>query len=133
MRRGSVRIGIHRHLTIRSSRPHVVASATCYALRLHVSAAPLRGGLTQALGLTRRLMQFAKEICLALAVACAATGCGGGTQSSAAADSVAQCAARGVTYFKEIGSYPTLSSAPNAGRLAEDVAIERCQRTLTAF
>jgi len=27
-----------------------VASATCYALRLHVSAAPPRGGLTQALG-----------------------------------------------------------------------------------
>ena len=50
MRRGSVRIGIHRHLTIRSSRPHVVASATCYALRLHVSAAPPRVGLTQALG-----------------------------------------------------------------------------------
>ena len=82
-------------------------------------------------------MQFAKEIGLVLAVACAATGCGGGTPSSpaqtAAADSVAQCAARGVTYFKEIGSYPTLSSAPDAGRLAEDVAIERCQRTLTAF
>ena len=28
----------------------VVASATCYALRLHVSAAPSRVGLTQALG-----------------------------------------------------------------------------------
>jgi hypothetical protein len=43
----------HRHptrLTIRSSRPHVVASATCFALRLHVSAAPPRVGLTQALG-----------------------------------------------------------------------------------
>jgi hypothetical protein len=50
VRRGSVRIGILRHLTIRSSRPHVVASATCYALRLHVSAAPPQGGLTQALG-----------------------------------------------------------------------------------
>ncbi len=45
-----MRIGIHRHLTIRSSRPHVVASATCYALRLHASAAPPRVGLTQALG-----------------------------------------------------------------------------------
>ena len=44
-------LGIHRHLTIRSSRPHVVASATCYALRLHASAAPPRGGLTQALAL----------------------------------------------------------------------------------
>ena len=37
-------------LTIRSSRPHVVASAVCYALRLHTSAAPPRVGLTQALG-----------------------------------------------------------------------------------
>ena len=50
MRRGSVRIGIHRRLTIRSSRPHVVALAACFALRLHASAAPPRVGLTQALG-----------------------------------------------------------------------------------
>ena len=49
MRRGSVRIGIHRHLTIRSSRPRVVASAVCFTLRLHTSAAPPQGGLTQAL------------------------------------------------------------------------------------
>ena len=48
--RGSVRIGIHRRLTIRSSRPHVVASAACFTLRLHASAAPPRVGLTQALG-----------------------------------------------------------------------------------
>jgi hypothetical protein len=48
--RGFVSIGIPRHLTIRSSRPHVVASATCFALRLHASAAPPRVGLTQALG-----------------------------------------------------------------------------------
>jgi hypothetical protein len=37
-------------LTIRSSRPRVVASAMCFTLRLHMSAAPPRGGLTQALG-----------------------------------------------------------------------------------
>ena len=37
-------------LTIRSSRPRVVASATCFALRLHVSTAPPQGGLTPALG-----------------------------------------------------------------------------------
>ena len=37
------------HLTIRSSRPRVVASAMCFALRLHMSAAPPQGGLTQAL------------------------------------------------------------------------------------
>jgi hypothetical protein len=48
-------------------------------------------------------------------------------------DSVRTCVARGVAYFQEIGSYPTLSSAPNAGRLAEDVAAERCSRTTTAF
>jgi hypothetical protein len=38
-------------LTIRSSRPRVVASAVCFALRLHTAAAPSRVGLTQALGL----------------------------------------------------------------------------------
>ncbi|TCZ77671.1 hypothetical protein [Lysobacter sp. N42] len=50
-----------------------------------------------------------------------------------AADHVDYCVARGVAYFKEIGSYPTLQSAPNAGRPAEAVARERCKRTLTAF
>ena len=49
-RRGSICIGVPRRLTIRSSRPHVVASAMCFTLRLHTSAAPPRGGLTQALG-----------------------------------------------------------------------------------
>jgi hypothetical protein len=49
-RRGSICIGVHRRLTIRSSRPHVVASAMCFTLRLHTSAAPPRVGLTQALG-----------------------------------------------------------------------------------
>tara|TARA_R110001599_G_C12251310_1_gene659660 strand:+ start:418 stop:765 length:348 start_codon:yes stop_codon:yes gene_type:complete len=43
------------------------------------------------------------------------------------------CVKRGIEYFKEIGSYPTLSSAPNKGRKAEDVARERCERTTTAF
>ena len=37
-------------LTSRSSRPRIVASAACFTLRLHASAAPPRGGLTQALG-----------------------------------------------------------------------------------
>ena len=46
---------------------------------------------------------------------------------------IAACVERGVTYFKEIGSYPTLSSAPDTGRRAEDVARERCNRTTTAF
>ena len=43
------------------------------------------------------------------------------------------CIKRGIAYFKEIGSYPTLSSPPNTGRLAADVAGERCRRTTTAF
>jgi hypothetical protein len=47
---GFLSVGIHRHLTIRSSRPRVVASAMCFTLRLHMSAAPPQGGLTQALG-----------------------------------------------------------------------------------
>jgi hypothetical protein len=37
-------------LTSRSSRPRVVASAMCFALRLHMSAASPQGGLTPALG-----------------------------------------------------------------------------------
>ena len=44
------RRGVPSRLTSRSSRPRVVAAATCYALRLHVSAAPPQGGLTPALG-----------------------------------------------------------------------------------
>jgi hypothetical protein len=54
------------------------------------------------------------------------TGASGGSDVSA-------CVDRGVKYFKGIGSYPTLSSPPNAGRSAEDVATERCNRTTTAF
>ena len=46
---------------------------------------------------------------------------------------VEACVSRGVAYFKEIGSYPTLKSAPNSGRSADDVARERCNRTTTAF
>lgn len=48
-------------------------------------------------------------------------------------DGVAACVKRGVAYFKEIGLYPTLKSAPNGGKLADDVALKRCVRTTTAF
>lgn len=51
----------------------------------------------------------------------------------AAQSPVAACIERGVAYFKEIGSYPALKMAPNAGRSAEVVATERCNRTTTAF
>jgi hypothetical protein len=43
--------GFLPRLTIRSSRPRIVASAMCFTLRSHMSAAPPRGGLTQALAL----------------------------------------------------------------------------------
>lgn len=46
---------------------------------------------------------------------------------------IADCSSRGVEYFKEIGSYPTLNSPPERGRPAEEVARERCGRTTTAF
>jgi hypothetical protein len=59
-----------------------------------------------------------------------AVGAGCGSDSDEAIES---CVTRGVAYFKEIGSYPTLQSAPNTGRPAEEVARERCERTPTAF
>lgn len=40
-----------------------------------------------------------------------------------------KCIDRGIAYFKDIGSWPTLSS----GRDAETVAQERCSRTTGAF
>lgn len=46
---------------------------------------------------------------------------------------IAACTDRGIAYFKEIGSYSTLSSDPDRGRIPEDVAAERCGRTTTAF
>lgn len=53
--------------------------------------------------------------------------------STAESDPVAECGKRGVAYFKEIGSYPTLKAAPNKGRSAIEVVAERCGRTTTAF
>lgn len=55
------------------------------------------------------------------------------TSENARRYALEQCIQRGVTYFKELGSYPTLKSAPNEGRYADDVAEERCKRTPTAF
>lgn len=64
---------------------------------------------------------------LALAASIGLTGCGDdGKQFTG-------CVDKGVAYFKEIGSYPTLKSEPNRGRSAEDVANERCANTTHAF
>ena len=55
------------------------------------------------------------------------------TMTSCADNEVDACVSRGVAYFKEIGSYPTLTSSLYAGRSAEEVARERCNRTTSAF
>jgi hypothetical protein len=68
-----------------------------------------------------------KRVFVVAAVMLLLAGCSG------KAEEVNACVERGVEYFKEIGSYPTLSSDPNKGRKAEDVARERCDRTTTAF
>lgn len=77
---------------------------------------------------------------VALSFTLALFGCAASPQAPTASSTtpsessaVQACINRGVAYFKEIGSYPTLGSAPNAGRRAEDVARERCNRTTTAF
>lgn len=46
---------------------------------------------------------------------------------------VESCTERGIAYFKEIGSWPTLNSYPSRGRSAAEVAKERCARAATAF
>ena len=68
---------------------------------------------------------------LSTLVACDGSGTSNSSRTNQA--QIAVCIERGVSYFREIGSYPNLSSAPNAGRLAEEVAAERCSRTTTAF
>ncbi|WP_352284170.1 hypothetical protein [Pseudoalteromonas sp. Q18-MNA-CIBAN-0097] len=45
-----------------------------------------------------------------------------------------RCVSNGVEYFKEIGSYPTLTAPPNKNKSAITVARERCKRApRTAF
>lgn len=46
---------------------------------------------------------------------------------------VEACVSRGIAYYKEIGSYPTLKSSLMAGRSADAEARERCERSPTAF
>lgn len=45
------------------------------------------------------------------------------------AKTVEDCVNKGIAYFQQVGSYPRLSD----GRIAVDVARERCRNTLTAF
>lgn len=53
--------------------------------------------------------------------------------STSANPAIEACMKRGVAYYKQIGSYPTLSSAPNKGRKANDIVKYRCKRTTSAF
>jgi len=57
----------------------------------------------------------------------AAVSCGPATADQQT--DVQECVANGIAWFEEIGSYPTLGD----GRDAEQVAIERCDRTTQAF
>jgi len=71
-----------------------------------------------------------------LFASCALVACGSAAPGSGVADAmnpVLLCAERGTDYFRKIRSYPTLRSAPNIGRAAEDVALERCKLSTTTF
>ena len=68
-----------------------------------------------------------KAAIIAAVVISALTGCGNSDQE------IRDCVARGVAYFKEMGTYPVLTSKQYAGRRVEDEALTRCKRTTTAF
>ena len=70
-----------------------------------------------------------RNMLFAFAAVLLLSGCSGKDNSA----EISACIDRGVAYYKEIGSYPRLSSHPNTGRRAEEVAKERCNRTTTAF
>ena len=52
-----------------------------------------------------------------------------GPESTTTQTTRAECQAKGEAYFREIESWPTLSD----GRIAADVAADRCGRTTGAF
>ena len=54
-------------------------------------------------------------------------------ENKAAPQNISSCVNNGIAYFKEIGSYPTLTSPPNVGMPADIVARERCTRSNSAF
>lgn len=66
-----------------------------------------------------------------LTAAIAMSACGKADGSSTA--TVDACVENGIAYYKEIGSYPTLTSAGLAGQRAEDVAADKCSRSALAF
>jgi hypothetical protein len=53
----------------------------------------------------------------------------GDTKARQAGSDVEDCVNKGISYYQKIGSYPKLSD----GRIAVDVARERCRNTPRAF
>lgn len=66
-----------------------------------------------------------------LGIAAAMSACG--NRDGSRTPTVDACVENGIAYYKEIGSYPTLTSAGLAGQRAEDVAAEKCSRSQLAF
>ena len=71
------------------------------------------------------------RLLILLGVSVVVSACGNGdTRRKTTVDT---CVENGIAYYKEIGSYPTLTSADFSGRRAEDVAAEKCSRSQLAF
>lgn len=68
---------------------------------------------------------------IAISLVCCLVACGSGTDDHQA--EIDACTERGIAYFKEIGSYPTLAAEMYKGMSADSVARARCERTITAF
>jgi hypothetical protein len=52
---------------------------------------------------------------------------------SAMSGGTGSCYQRGVSYYRDIGSYPYLSSFPNKGRPADELINQMCSRNPSAF
>lgn len=112
------------------------AAIKCKHCGSEIQSQPLpRPAQAAAKAKPKRAMGFGEWV-LVILLGCIALGAGvsqcNRDQRVVAAPIVIQpsdCEARGVAYFKEIDSFPRLSD----GRLAVDVARERCARTDRAF
>jgi hypothetical protein len=88
----------------------------------------LQDSETNKIRLRRTEMHRSLKVFFVIAIALFVSGC-----ERKPDPAVEACVERGIAYFKEIGSYPTLKSSIAKGQRAIDVARERCNRTTTAF